>query len=159
MTFTIIDWICAIIIIIFALIGLTKGFVNNVMGKVAVILGILLAYMFYDKIGNLCLSSIESIALRNVISFILIFIVVFLIIKLIQMVISKIFEWNILKSLDRTLGFFFGALEGLAIVCLILFLLSIQPFFPMEKLFEGSFFYSLLGKILIHTQKGIVSNV
>ncbi len=159
MTFTVIDWICAVIIIIFALIGIIKGFVNNVMGKLSVVLGILLACMFYGKIGDLCLSSIENPALRNIISFILIFVVVFLIVKIIQIIISKVFEWNILKSLDRTLGFFFGAVEGLAVICLIILLLSLQPFYSMEKIFEGSFFYSLLGTILNYAPQGIRTNV
>ncbi|MCR5189145.1 MAG: CvpA family protein [Treponema sp.] len=159
MTFTVIDWICAIIILIFALVGLIKGFVNNVMGKLAVILGILLACMFYGNIGELFLKSINNPALRNIVAFVLIFVVVFLVIKLIQIVISKVFEWNILKSLDRTLGFFFGAVEGLAIVSLLLLLLSIQPFYPMEELFEGSFFYSLLGTILTHAPEGITKDV
>jgi len=159
MTFTVIDWICAIIIIIFALIGIIKGFVNNVMGKLAVILGILMACMFYGKIGDFCLNSIENQALRNIISFVLIFVVVFLIVKILQMIISKVFEWNILKSLDRTLGFFFGIIEGLAIVCLIILLLSLQPFYPMENIFEESFFYSLLGTIITYSPQGITTNV
>lgn len=159
MTFTVIDWICAIIIVIFALIGVIKGFVNNVMGKMALVLGVILACMFYGKIGELCLNSIENISLRNVVAFVLIFVVVFLIVKIIQMIISKVFQMEVLKSLDRTLGFFFGALEGFAVVCLIMFLLSIQPFFSMENLFQDSFFYSILGVIINKAPQGIGQNV
>ena len=48
-----------------------------------------------------------------------------MIVKIIQAIISKIFEWNILKSLDRTLGFFFGILEGFVIVGLFVFLFEL----------------------------------
>ena len=85
--------------------------------------------------------------------------VVFLIIKLAQMIVSKIFEWSILKSLDRTLGFIFGIVEGAAVVCLIIFLLSVQPFFDVTNLFDGSFFYGLVNSIFNSTKEEIGNNV
>ncbi len=158
MTFTVIDWIFGIVILTFAIVGLIKGFVENVFGKLSWILGIILACIFYDDAGNLVLSSINNTILRNILSFLIVFIVVFLIVKLAQVIVAKIFEGKILKSLDRTLGFFFGAAEGLAITGLSIFLLSVQPFFSVENLFDGSFFYSIFGVILEKGQEGL-SNV
>ena len=44
MSFATIDWIFSIIILIFAVSGLIKGFIDNVFGKIAFVAGILLAY-------------------------------------------------------------------------------------------------------------------
>ena len=159
MTFTVVDWICGIIILIFAIAGIIKGFVNNVMGKLALALGILMACMFYKTAGINLLASVENITFRNILGFLIVFVVVFLIVKCIQVIISRVFEWEVLKSLDRTLGFVFGAVEGLAVIGLLMFLLSIQPFFDVSGIFKDSFFYSLLNIILSGKSKEIMSNV
>ena len=80
-SFAIIDWIFAGIVLIFAVIGVIKGFIDNIFGKLAVILGMLLAYIFYKKTGEVVLKSMNAGALRDLLSFLLIFIVVFLTIK------------------------------------------------------------------------------
>jgi len=149
MNFAIIDWIFSILILIFAIAGLIKGFIDNVFGKLALILGIFIAYLFYNDIAVNVLRDIKSTLLAKILSFLLIFVVVFLIVKLIQILVSKIFQWEILKSLDRTLGFFFGLVEGAAIVCLLILLLNAQPFFDTKNLFEGSFYYNLVSSFLI----------
>ena len=42
------------------------------------------------------------------------------------MIVAKVFESSILKSLDRTLGFIFGIVEGGAVVALIIFQLNLN---------------------------------
>lgn len=158
MTLTIIDWIFAIIILIFAVTGIIKGFIDNIFGKLAVILGIILAYFFYKDVATGLLKDIKIPIAANVISFLLIFVVVFLIVKIIQMIIQRIFQFSILKSLDRTLGFLFGIVEGCAVVCLTIFLLDAQPFFDASKILEGSFFYNLVASFTA-TNKEIGQNV
>jgi len=158
MNFTIIDWIFGILILIFAFSGLVKGFVDCVFNKLCWILGLILACLFYDEAATRILSSIENPALSNVLGFIIVFVAVFLVVKLIQIVISKIFQLNILKSLDRVLGFASGVVEGIAIVGLIIFILTKQPFFQADKLLENSFFNDLIAKILF-TTKEIGTNV
>lgn len=158
MTFTVIDWIFGILVLIFALSGLVKGFVDCVFNKLCWILGLILACLFYDDAGRMILGSIENTALANVLGFIIVFIAVFLVVKLIQIVVSKIFQLNILKSLDRVLGFAFGIIEGCVVVALVIFILTKQPFFSADKLLEGSMFYSILDKLFFAT-KEIGTNV
>ena len=147
MTFVTIDWIFSIIILIFAISGVIKGFIDNVFGKIAFVAGILLAYLFYKDIATGLLKDIKIPVAANVIAILLIFVVTFLVIKIIQMIVAKVFEWSILKSLDRTLGFIFGIVEGLALVCLIVFLLSAQPFFNTQTIFDGSFYYNIIQSV------------
>jgi len=153
MSFTVVDWIIGGVIVIFALSGLAKGFVNNVFGKLALILAIVGACFFYDNAAQMIFSGIQNEVLRKVLGFLIVFVVVFLIVKAVQVVISKIFQLHILRSLDKTLGFFFGILEGLIFIGLIIFLLSVQPFFSVEGLFEDSFFYAFINSILLQSKE------
>ena len=159
MSFVIIDWIFSGIILIFAVSGVIKGFIDNVFGKIAFIAGILLGYLFYKDIAAGLLKDIKVPYAANIIAFLLIFVVTFLIIKLIQMIVSKVFEWSILKSLDRTLGLIFGIVEGAAVVCLIIFLLTAQPFFNVDRLFDGSFYYNIVSSIFNSSKEEIGTNV
>ena len=159
MEFAIIDWIFSGIILIFGISGIIKGFIDNVFGKIAFIAGIILGYLFYKDIATGLLKDIKVPYAANIIAFLLIFVVTFLIIKIVQMIVSKLFQWSILKSLDRTLGFIFGMVEGAAVVCLIIFLLDAQPFFNSRVILDGSFFYNITTSLFNSTKEEIGSHV
>ncbi|HBJ76320.1 MAG TPA: colicin V production protein, partial [Porphyromonadaceae bacterium] len=91
---------------------------------------------------------INNSAVCTVAAFILLFIITFLVVKIVQTIVSSIFGGEILGSLDRLLGFVFGAREGLCIVCVILILVKAQPWFDSSAVTSGSFYWSLLGNIL-----------
>lgn len=159
MNFGVIDWVFSGIILLFAIGGVIKGFIDNVFGKIAFIAGIILAYLFYKDIANGLLKDIKVEFAAKIISFLLIFVVVFLVIKIIQMIVAKVFEWSILKSLDRTLGFIFGLVEGGAVVCLIIFLLTAQPFFNSMTILDGSFYYNIVNSLFHSTKEEIGNHV
>ena len=159
MNFMVIDWVFSGIILIFAVVGVIKGFIDNIFGKIAFIAGIILGYFFYKDVAEGLLKDIKVPYAANIIAFLLIFVVTFLIIKLVQMIIAKVFEWSILKSLDRTLGFIFGLVEGAAVVCLIIFLLTAQPFFSVQNIFDGSFYYNLVTALFNSSRKEIGTHV
>lgn len=159
MTFTVIDWIFSSIILVFAISGIIKGFIDNVFGKIAFIAGILLGFLFYKDVAAGLLKDIKVPYAANIIAFLLIFVVTFLVIKIVQMIVAKVFEWSILKSLDRTLGFIFGIVEGGAVVCLVIFLLTAQPFFSTQALFDGSFYYNLVNGLFQSTKEEIGTHV
>ena len=159
MEFAVVDWIFSGIILIFGISGIIKGFIDNVFGKIAFIAGIILGYLFYKDIATGLLKDIKVPYAANIIAFLLIFVVTFLIIKIVQMIVAKVFEWSILKSLDRTLGFIFGMVEGAAVVCLIIFLLDAQPFFNSRGILDGSFFYNITTSLFNSTKEEIGSHV
>ena len=159
MEFQTIDWIFSGIILIFAISGVIKGFIDNVFGKIAFVAGILLAYLFYKDVAEKLLKDIKVPYAANIIAFLLIFVTTFLVIKIIQMIVAKVFEWSILKSLDRTLGFIFGIVEGAAVICLLVFLLSAQPFFNSQIIFENSFYYNLVTSLFNSTKEEIGNHV
>ena len=155
MSFTVIDWIFFVIILIFAFGALAKGFVDEFFGKAAWVLGILGGYIFYPFLTDALSKSISNIFLVNIISFLIFFIIVFLIVKIVGAIIGKLFEMNILNSLDHALGFLFGIVEGLAIVLLIMFIICAQPFFSVDSLVQNSFFYNLFGHYILNSTKEI----
>ena len=159
MSFTVIDWVFSLIILMFAISGVIKGFIDNVFGKIAFIAGIILGYFFYKEVATGLLKDIKIPFAANVIAFLLIFVVTFLVIKIIQMIIARIFQWSILKSLDRTLGFIFGIVEGAAVICLVIFLLTAQPFFSPDNILDGSFYYNLVTSLFNSTKEEISTHV
>lgn len=146
--FNILDVIFLVIIAVIALFATAKGFLNEIFNKASWILSILFGVLFYGKLNPYVIKTIKYEWLAKILSFLLIFIVVFLFIKILQTIISKIFSGEILKGLDRALGFFLGLVEGLALVFLLVFILYVQPWFPTDTLFNGSFFFKLFGGIL-----------
>lgn len=159
MNFGVIDWVFSGIILLFAIGGVIKGFIDNVFGKIAFVAGIILAYLFYKNIAGSVLKDVKNPYVANVLAFLLIFVVVFLVIKIIQMIVAKVFEWSVLKSLDRTLGFIFGLVEGGAVVCLIIFLLTAQPFFNSMTILDGSFYYNIVNSLFHSTKEEIGNHV
>ena len=159
MNFAVIDWVFSGIIILFAIGGVIKGFIDNVFGKIAFVAGIILAYLFYKNIAGSLLKDVKNAYVANGLAFLLIFVVVFLVIKIIQMIVAKVFEWSILKSLDRTLGFFFGMVEGAAVVCLIIFIINAQPFFNPSNILNGSFYYGIVNSLFHSTKEEIGNHV
>ena len=117
-----------------------------------------LAYFFYKNVANSLLKDINVPYAANIIAFLLIFVVTFLVIKIVQMIVARVFQWSILKSLDRTLGFVFGIVEGAAVICLAVFILSAQPFFNTQPLFEGSFYYNLIQSVFNSDVKKEIGN-
>lgn len=153
--FTLTDLIILLIILIFAVIATAKGFINAIFGKLCWILGIIFAFLFYKKLVNHMTQLVHNETVSAILCFVLIFVVVFLIVKIVQTILSKIFDGEIMKGLDRSLGFFFGLLEGFVVVFVIVFILMNQPWFDVSKLFEGSFFVGLIQPLLNYTSTNI----
>ena len=134
------------IIIIFSLHCCVKGFVAEILSIAAMILGILSAIFFFRRGAVFIRDSFmpEMKIVPEILAFIAIFLIVFVIIKILQIMLKNIIEGIHLGGLDRVLGLLFGFAEGIVIVCLLLFLISIQPFIDTGRILEGSFFAELL---------------
>ena len=143
MSVQIIDIIFFAIVIFFAVCGLMKGFVDMVFNKLAPIASIWAAILFYKMLSSYLEPYISHTVARYVLSFFMIFAGFFIVVKVIQKVVGSIFKTVILNQLNRTLGFFMGIIEALAIIVLILIVLGIQPWFNVSGFLENSLFYSL----------------
>ena len=98
-----------------------------------------------------------------VLAFLLLFIATYIIIKVVEKILGWIFKGEILKSLDRSLGFLFGLVEGVLVVALILLILNVQPWVDVEGLLQESIFNKIfigsLSQSVESVSQGIESNV
>ncbi|MBE6345548.1 MAG: CvpA family protein [Spirochaetaceae bacterium] len=149
MNFTIIDVFFAIIIFALAIMGSIKGFIDELFGKLAFVLGLVVAVLFYGKLYPHVEKWISVVFFAQAISFILLFIATFLLVKIIQHSVGSFFNSEIMNGLNRALGFFLGAFEGLLIVAVILIILNSQPWFDITALLKNSFFADLLSGFIV----------
>jgi membrane protein required for colicin V production len=95
----------------------------------------------------------------EIIAFIAFFLLIYITVKIIEMTLKSIIEGIRLGGLDHLLGFLFGFVEGLIIVCLLLFLISIQPFFNPDSILENSFLAKVLLPIIIGDESEITEAI
>jgi membrane protein required for colicin V production len=135
----------ALIAILIIRCGL-RGLIKEVMSMASVALGLFAAVSFYRQGAAFVRTKIlEDVAvLPELIAFVILLAIVFFAIKILEHIIQDIVSRIHLGGLDRALGLVFGLLEGLVLVRLILFVLSIQPLFDAESLLEHSVVVKLI---------------
>lgn len=163
MTFAIIDIVFLIIILVMSIKGAVNGFITEVFGKAAFLVGLLVGVLFYNDLAVVLVQWISVVFLAQVVSFLLLFILTFLLIKVIQHVLGGIFKGDILGSLNRALGFFLGLAEGVLIVAVILLVLHVQPWIQVDSLLADSFvdalFASPLNQSVEFVNREVMPNV
>jgi len=146
MNIAILDVVFIGIIIVFTLQCGSQGFVSKLMSMAALIFGLVAAIFFFRWGGDIIREQFmpEVKILPEVIAFAMLFLIVFAVFRIVEVVLKTFVEKIKLSSVDRFLGVIFGLAEGAIVVCLLLFLISIQPFFDSDSLLKGSFFAELL---------------
>lgn len=158
MKISFLDAIFLVIVLLPAIICSIKGFIKEVFGMGALVLGIWAAALFYKLLTPFLAKYIHIQFLAIALSFLIIFLVVYLVVMIVRAVIGQVFDNDFFKNLDHFLGFVFGALEGLAIVAVILILIAGQPWFDVSELLDHSFFYHMM-KWFIAAPAQSISNV
>ncbi len=140
-----IDFVFAIIVVILALRAAIRGFVKELLGTAALVLGIVAAVLFSGLASGLIDDLIGPSVWSQVIAFLGIFLIVYLVMKIFESALNRLIERVRMDQLDHALGLFLGIVEGLAVVFVVLLLIQIQPFFEPESLMAGSLF----GRVLV----------
>lgn len=162
MTFNFLDAIFLIVLLFTAVNATVKGFIHELFSKTALFLGLFIAAIFFNKLAPFLDPYIKITVLNQIISFVLIFIIIYLFVRLIQQAIKNIFEGDIMKGLDKALGFLFGIAEGFVLISVILVIFYAQPWFNVTHLLQDSFFNNLLKTMLsapTEYVKGFVAHV
>jgi len=123
------DIILLAILIAGTLVGIIKGFLRQVFGILAVVIGVILALSFYSRFSWIYLRLTSNQLLANFLGFVTIFIAVFGLGLAASYMFSKLAKGQ-LMILDNVLGGFFGLLTGLLVCGVIVFALSA---FPLNK--------------------------
>lgn len=158
MHFSFIDIVFSVIVLFIAISACAHGFIAEIFGKIAVIASFFTAFYFCGKLAVRMQNIISVKGVCVAVSFAILFIATFLAVKIIQTAIKSLFSGDILKSLDRVLGFILGLFEGILVISAILILLVSQPWFSLDRLLDSSFYWSMLDSFLtkpIQYVKGI----
>lgn len=122
----ILDIIILVLLIPGIVIGLIKGFIEQVMGLIGLALGIFLSSRFTALVANLMLKAAPSINITvvKVIAFVVILVLVLLLITLLGKVLKKVIEVSLLGWLDHLLGSIFGLLKYMLVFALLVSLFN-----------------------------------
>jgi len=146
-----IDVVFMVIIAICALRCAARGFISELLSMAALIFGILAALLFFRQGAVLVRGWFmpDMKVVPEIIAFIAFFLLIYVAVKIIEITLKSIIEGIRLGGLDHLLGFALGFVEGLIIVCLLLFLISIQPFFNADFMLENSILAKMLLPIIL----------
>jgi membrane protein required for colicin V production len=125
MVFNWFDILLLVVIAISIIIGAIRGFVRQIVGLFAVIVGLILAIKFYSY-GAKIFTFIRNDVLAQLLGFFLIFVVVLCLGWTINILLAKAIRGPF-KSLNRLLGAGFGFIKGVLICCVIVFGFLIFP--------------------------------
>jgi membrane protein required for colicin V production len=127
-----VNWIDVILISVLALtsiLGVIKGFVKQVFGLLAGIIGLILALGFYSQVSWIYLRFVSNEVLAHFLGFLTIFLVVLCLGWVSSYCLSKFIKGP-LKLLNNILGGGLGFLKGILICGVVVFALLV---FPISK--------------------------
>ena len=120
------DIILLIILVITLILGIWKGLIRQLVGLLAVIFGVVLAWMFYDQAGSLFKPLVTDDSIAHFIGFFIIFSIILLIGWIISRLFSKALKGSF-KMINHILGGLVGLLKGGLICGVLAFALLVFP--------------------------------
>ncbi|MCR5725402.1 MAG: CvpA family protein [Treponema sp.] len=149
MNFTVIDIVFAIIVLVFAVMAWRRGFITEVLEKLAPVVSILVAALFFGQLAPVVVSVVSvPPVLSAVIAFVVLFVGTFIVIKILQVVLKGVVDSIDILKVDSILGLVLGVLEGLIVISAVMILLLVLPWESCHTLVYDSFAWSFLGGIL-----------
>lgn len=153
MTIAVFDIICLVLTVIIVVRCVLKGFISEVMSMASVVIGILAAVLLYKNGAAFIRAKwLEAKIIPEVLAFAAIFLIVFLLVRFVEYLLKDIIHRINLRGLDRLLGLIFGFLEAFVLMCLILFILAVQPLFDPEFIFQNSIVAEILLPLVVNVQ-------
>ncbi|MDR2397784.1 MAG: CvpA family protein [Spirochaetaceae bacterium] len=147
-----IDMICLVFVLLFAVRGALRGFLDELLSIAFLVLGLVGAALFYKPGADLIRTKVPDDIrfLPEMLAFGAVFCIIFVVVKVLELLVKDVINRLKLGAVDRVLGVFFGLIEGLVLVTLLLFLLTVQPFFDIQSLIKKSVFAELLMPVITH---------
>jgi len=142
----VIDYIFIFLILLMIVHGFIKGFIEELFSWAAIVLAIWTGVL----LNSAAAAFIRQRAMQNVrvvpeiLGFAAIFILVMIVIKFLEKILKDVIEGANLGNVNKILGALFGLIEGLAIVILVIFVLSVQPLFNASGILGDSVFAQIM---------------
>ncbi len=144
------DIVSLSLVLIFAVIGLTRGFISELFRLAAIAAGFIGALITYDSLYHY----IEFIDIgsraKTILSFILAFIGIALVVLLIGWVIRKIVHLAMLGWADRLLGAAAGGCKAALLIWLVVLSIGHLPDTDLRSALTSSISFRLLNNIPLH---------
>jgi membrane protein required for colicin V production len=129
MTLNWLDFVIIAIVVLTFIFGIIKGFIRQVVGIAAVVIGIILAVNKYDEAADLVFRLIKDRMLAHLLAFLLLFFGTLAVGGLIAWGFSKLAKGPF-KAMNHALGAGLGLLKGILISGVLVFA---QLIFPVDK--------------------------
>lgn len=110
---------------LFALLGLKRGFVTEILGLLAWVGGIIAVNLYFDTGVELASRFIDSTVAASVLSVIALFLLTYFLLSLVAKALGGRVKNSVIGPLDRLLGLGFGAVKGLLLAVLAWMLLTL----------------------------------
>lgn len=128
-----IDITIGIIVLVSTIFGVMRGFLKEAVALIAWVLACILALTYSETVANLLASTISHPVIRYITAFLLICLTTLIIVALLRMSMKNIIEKGQLSKADRVLGFLFGAVRGITIICMLVYLLQTTEMARQQK--------------------------
>ena len=143
-----VDLVFLAFVLILAVAGAVNGFVNEVFGKAAFVVGVWAAVLFHKQLVPPIERQLGFHGGAVAIAFVAVFVVAFVAVKLVQLAARGVARGYLFGELDRVLGFALGALEALALVAVAVIVMRAQTLFDVTSVLENSLIANLLEPLL-----------
>lgn len=130
---TLFDIIALVVIAIFAIISVLRGFVGEVVSIARWVLGIALGWAFCPFVGATVFGFMQNRDLANAAAFLLIFCAVFVLMFALNKLLTKFVKFIGLGEINRLLGGAIGTIKGIAAVTVAVIPLSHTPLTQHEE--------------------------
>ncbi len=154
-----IDIFFTLIILFLTIKAIIRGFITEFMGLAGIGAGIVLGAFFSPVLADFISKNFGHSSWNQIIAFLIIFLVSYIVIKIFENGLNALVDKIHLDKLDRSLGLFFGIIEGIAVVIIIVFIIEIQPFFNTEKVESESWYVQMVHKFLPDGEKYIEDTI
>lgn len=125
------------VILLSALIGVARGLVREVLSLVVWVAALGLGWLYHRDVAELLTAQIAEPSVRLAAAFIGIVVVVLILGAILGALLTRALDQTRLSTIDRALGFLFGAARGAVLVAMAVYLASLTPM-PEESWWKES---------------------
>lgn len=156
MNINFLDVIILCILAFFSIRGLMHGFVDEIIGLIAIFGGLYLANNFYADLA-IYIDFIQEPLWKNLAAYIIIVVAVIIVMKIVHSLLQKIMNFSFVGWIDSIGGLIIGGIKGL-LLCAIMLIL-IDTFSPSVEMIEQSYLVPYLDEVLSFANDYIPLNI
>jgi membrane protein required for colicin V production len=154
-----VDVVALAVILLLGIRAAWRGFVRETMDMAGIIVGLLFGVLFSGLLAPVLETWLGKTPWNQILAFAAIFALSWLLVFLLRDGLQALVDGLELQTLDHALGFVFGAVTGILVVFLLLFLLNLQQVVPLRPTLEESVAFRLLSPLFGYADQLIVATV